>query len=495
MSVLSPHQRELMKDLSDAGVLYVVVGGKAMQAHGLKRASQDLDLWVSPDTANVERLLPLLVRRVTEPVDLTSGWLAQPGRKVALQGAQEGDESEVLTSMHNLDFNDVFSRSRRLHVDGLDVLVASIEDLACIKQLNIDAGQDAGLNARDLADLRMLEDLAARDSGGEMSEVEVSRDSSDADLIQALNDNERRALGFIASQADGLLETHIESALATYLSMRERDCLRIMMRLSSDNLIVCQLADGERRYKATIDGVPLDEELLQYIHPEPVYSGLEMPNSTHAMTTLSELFLNTKGTLFLGMEVSTPDVFPQLGARASKGYRTVLLMPRKKDVPKAKHVPYDECIEKWRRFVDDLPKSQSKLVSIRVTALPHRPIYTSALSSDLARFTLYSYDAGTTRGGQMISATRGSSMYHLIETQFAHAMDGSLPRFQPFELALALSRRYLLHVVIVVLLVAIAVFGLQSGLGALALACLTALAADVARGVLLWAADRDQHLF
>lgn len=42
--------------LERAGVRYAVFGGLAMAAHGFDRATRDLDLFVAPDVANVERL-------------------------------------------------------------------------------------------------------------------------------------------------------------------------------------------------------------------------------------------------------------------------------------------------------------------------------------------------------------------------------------------------------------------------------------------------------
>ncbi len=42
--------------LERAGVRYAVIGGLAMAAHGFDRATRGLDLFVSPDEQNVERL-------------------------------------------------------------------------------------------------------------------------------------------------------------------------------------------------------------------------------------------------------------------------------------------------------------------------------------------------------------------------------------------------------------------------------------------------------
>lgn len=46
----------LLRALNDCGVRYAVVGGVAINLHGLARATADIDLFVSPDEANVGRL-------------------------------------------------------------------------------------------------------------------------------------------------------------------------------------------------------------------------------------------------------------------------------------------------------------------------------------------------------------------------------------------------------------------------------------------------------
>ena len=42
--------------LNDAGIAYVIVGGIAVAAHGVVRATRDLDLVPEPDAANLDSL-------------------------------------------------------------------------------------------------------------------------------------------------------------------------------------------------------------------------------------------------------------------------------------------------------------------------------------------------------------------------------------------------------------------------------------------------------
>lgn len=46
----------VIEALNAAGVDYVVVGAVALNAHGLVRTTEDLDLFVRPDASNIERL-------------------------------------------------------------------------------------------------------------------------------------------------------------------------------------------------------------------------------------------------------------------------------------------------------------------------------------------------------------------------------------------------------------------------------------------------------
>jgi hypothetical protein len=43
---MNPDFRDMLSALSEAGAEYLVVGAYAMAAHGLPRATGDLDIWI-----------------------------------------------------------------------------------------------------------------------------------------------------------------------------------------------------------------------------------------------------------------------------------------------------------------------------------------------------------------------------------------------------------------------------------------------------------------
>jgi len=58
---------EVIARLNEAKVDYVVVGGVALNLHGLVRATEDLDIFVRPDPENVARLRDALRRVWNDP--------------------------------------------------------------------------------------------------------------------------------------------------------------------------------------------------------------------------------------------------------------------------------------------------------------------------------------------------------------------------------------------------------------------------------------------
>lgn len=58
---------EVFRALEAEGVRYVLVGGVAVNLHGVGRATQDLDLFLPPDPDNIERLKAALRRVFADP--------------------------------------------------------------------------------------------------------------------------------------------------------------------------------------------------------------------------------------------------------------------------------------------------------------------------------------------------------------------------------------------------------------------------------------------
>jgi predicted nucleotidyltransferase len=124
-----------LRDLNDAGVSYVVVGGLAVVRHGAVRATKDVDAAVAMDAENLRRVQALIERwRATNPdgtplrrSDLT------PGGALALRTPH--CLVDILSEqLLPAPFATVLSRSDVKRIDGVDAPICSLADLVAMKR-------------------------------------------------------------------------------------------------------------------------------------------------------------------------------------------------------------------------------------------------------------------------------------------------------------------------------------------------------------------------
>jgi hypothetical protein len=154
----------LLRRLHEAGVRYVIVGGFAVIAHGVLRATEDLDICPDPEYANLERLAALLGELGVEQVGAgdfaTEEFPDDPTRP---QELAEGGNFRLVTPLGDLDvmqwipgidadhaYPVLANEAVTANLDGIPVSVCSLSHLRAMKQA---AGRPR--------DLRDLEDLAA----------------------------------------------------------------------------------------------------------------------------------------------------------------------------------------------------------------------------------------------------------------------------------------------------------------------------------------------
>jgi predicted nucleotidyltransferase len=161
--------RDLIGALDRAGIRYCLVGGVAVNLHGVPRLTYDVDLVVAVDPESlrsVRRTLESLGLRCRVPVELES--LSDHAERARLRDEKNLravtftdpnnplNEVDVLVNL-DVDTAGVIDRAELLDADGLPLRVASLEDLIAMKRA---AGRD-----QDLSDVEHLERLLAARGG------------------------------------------------------------------------------------------------------------------------------------------------------------------------------------------------------------------------------------------------------------------------------------------------------------------------------------------
>lgn len=132
--------------LNKSGVRYIIIGGFAVVAHGLERYTFDLDIAIDPTRENAAIVLESLRQAgVPGSTDLSeSEFMCDVGVTLYL----ETGAVDIHTETAGLDFDKAYSRKESSVVDGVEVHVASVEDLILMKR--------AAGRPKDLQDLRFL---------------------------------------------------------------------------------------------------------------------------------------------------------------------------------------------------------------------------------------------------------------------------------------------------------------------------------------------------
>lgn len=140
--------KRLLRGLLDAGVSLLVVGGYAAIAHGLTRATDDLDIWIEPTLDNARKTLQVLQALGTP----TEGWTAEsitdPYTFVRV-GEDEGRKVDIMASAGGaLPFYKAWPNRFETDFFGLSVPFIGLRDLIRIK---------CGIGRhKDLADVESL---------------------------------------------------------------------------------------------------------------------------------------------------------------------------------------------------------------------------------------------------------------------------------------------------------------------------------------------------
>jgi hypothetical protein len=124
---LDPDFREFVASFNEHEVRYLVVGGYALAAHGLPRATGDLDAWVWVNDQNAERILEALHAFGFGGLGLTAADFDHPDAVIQL--GYPPYRIDILTSIDGVAFEDAWERRISVEVDGLHLDVISRDDL------------------------------------------------------------------------------------------------------------------------------------------------------------------------------------------------------------------------------------------------------------------------------------------------------------------------------------------------------------------------------
>lgn len=143
-----PDFRDVLQELLAANARFLVVGAHALSAHGVPRATVDLDIWVWPDPENAQRVFEALARfgAPLEALGVTTADFINPDN--VAQFGLPPFRVDIMTSLSGVTFDAAWNERVEGKIEG--VLVPIIGRDSFIKN------KRASGRKKDLADLESL---------------------------------------------------------------------------------------------------------------------------------------------------------------------------------------------------------------------------------------------------------------------------------------------------------------------------------------------------
>jgi len=124
---LNPDFHAVLSEFSGERVEFLVVGAFALAAHGIPRATGDIDLWIRMEPDNARRVWRALARFGAPLVDVSEADFLTPD--TVIQIGVPPSRIDVLTSIDGVEFTSAWERRVTVDVGGLVVPVIGREDL------------------------------------------------------------------------------------------------------------------------------------------------------------------------------------------------------------------------------------------------------------------------------------------------------------------------------------------------------------------------------
>ena len=122
---MSSDYKELFAEFNAHEVEFLVVGAHALAAHGLIRATKDVEVWVRPTAVNAQRVIHALTAFGAPLFDLSAEDLSTPG--VMFQIGIVPVRIDVLTKITAVEFDEAWACRLASEFEGEPVAVLSRE--------------------------------------------------------------------------------------------------------------------------------------------------------------------------------------------------------------------------------------------------------------------------------------------------------------------------------------------------------------------------------
>jgi len=123
--MLNEDYREMLENLLNEGVAFILVGAYALAAHGFPRATGDMDIWVKPDANNSKKVYSALAKFGAPMGEISEGEFSQPG--LIFQIGIVPRRIDIITKISGVEFDEADADKIIVNIETLKIPVLSID--------------------------------------------------------------------------------------------------------------------------------------------------------------------------------------------------------------------------------------------------------------------------------------------------------------------------------------------------------------------------------
>lgn len=125
--MLNEDYKEILQNLSDNKVKFLIVGAYAMGAYGYPRATGDFDIWVENSLENSKKIYRALAQFGAPLTKITEKTFCE--KNIIFQIGVTPRRIDIITAIDGVDFKKARSRRKKIKLNGITVPFISLPDL------------------------------------------------------------------------------------------------------------------------------------------------------------------------------------------------------------------------------------------------------------------------------------------------------------------------------------------------------------------------------
>ena len=158
MNIFDEYTFNLLNELNKNNVEYLVVGGYAVNFHGYRRTTGDIDLWIKPDNGANKNVILQSLRNLEVDEEVLSQLNALDfSQPVVFIDGEEPFKIDFMTFISGVNFNEAWQQKTMAVLDGISIPFIHLHHLV-LSKVTTGRPQDK----IDIEQLQKIQDLKNR---------------------------------------------------------------------------------------------------------------------------------------------------------------------------------------------------------------------------------------------------------------------------------------------------------------------------------------------